>query len=90
MLIYLYALSKSGQFGGAPAGILYMPANRVKDNTPSKRRMNGLLSADMQLVNAMDKENKGEFIPKFSEKSPSDSFVKAEDFDKIFAFIESN
>ena len=37
----------------------------------------------------MDKENKGEFIPKFSEKSPSDSFVKAEDFDKIFAFIES-
>ena len=89
MLIYLYALSKSGQFGGAPAGILYMPANRVKDNTPSKRRMNGLLSADMQLVTAMDKENKGEFIPKFSEKSPSDSFVKAEDFDKIFAFIES-
>lgn len=89
MLIYLYALSKSGQFGGAPAGIFYMPANRVKDNTPSKRRMNGLLSADMQLVTAMDKENKGEFIPKFSEKSPSDSFVKAEDFDKIFAFIES-
>jgi ATP-dependent helicase/DNAse subunit B len=51
--------------------------------------MNGLIAADETLVTAMDKENKGEFIPKFSEKSPSDSFIKEEDFSKIFEFIET-
>lgn len=89
MLIYLYAVARSEQFGGKAAGIFYMPASRDKSNTKSARRMNGLIAADEELVTAMDKENKGEFIPKFSEKSPSDSFIKAEDFDKIFKFIES-
>ena len=51
--------------------------------------MNGLIAADEALITAMDKENKGEFIPKFSEKSPSDSFIKEEDFIKIFEFIEN-
>ena len=37
----------------------------------------------------MDKENNGDFIPKFSEKSPSDSFIAPKDFEKIFEFIES-
>lgn len=89
MLIYLYALVKDKQFGGMPAGIFYMPANRDKGDTKSARRMNGLIAADEELVTAMDKENKGEFIPKYSENSPSDSYIKTEDFDKIFAFIES-
>jgi len=89
MLIYLYAVAKSETFGGKSAGILYMPANRAKDSSSASRRMNGLLSADMELVRAMEKENQGEFIPKFSEKSPSDKYVKLEDFDKIFSFIES-
>lgn len=89
MLIYLYAVSKSEKFGGKSAGIFYMPANRDKTDTKSARRMNGLIAANEELVMAMDKENKGEFIPKFSEKSPSDSYIKEEDFDKIFAFIES-
>lgn len=51
--------------------------------------MNGLIAADEALVNAMDKENKGEFIPKFSADSPSGSYIKPEDFDKIFEFIEN-
>lgn len=88
MLIYLYALTKDEQFGGKSAGILYMPASRDKSDSKSSRRMNGLLAADEALVTAMDKENKGEFVPRFSEKTPSDSFVKPQDFDKIFAFIE--
>ena len=37
----------------------------------------------------MEKENQGEFIPKFSEKSPSDSFIQKDDFNKIFEFIEN-
>ena len=88
MLIYLYAVTKSEQFGGKSAGILYMPASRAKDGAPTKRRMNGLLSGEMSVVTAMDKENKGEFVPKFSESSPSDSYVSPQDFDKIFNFIE--
>lgn len=89
MLIYLYAVIKNENFGGTPAGIFYMPANRDKGDIKSARRMNGLIAADQTLVTAMDKENKGEFIPKYSEKSPSDSYIKSEDFDKIFNFIES-
>ncbi len=87
MLIYLYAVTKSEQYGGNPAGIFYMPANRAKDATPAKRRMNGLLVADDELVAAMDRENSGEFVPKLKSQT-SDSFVTAEDFDKIFNFIE--
>ncbi len=89
MLIYLYAVANSDKFGGTPAGILYMPANRDKSGEKSKRRMNGLLAADSELINAMDKENKGEFVPRFSEKSPSSSYIKPEDFEKVFDFIEA-
>ncbi|MBQ6718433.1 MAG: PD-(D/E)XK nuclease family protein [Clostridia bacterium] len=89
MLIYLYAVARSEQFGARSAGILYMPASRDKNDSKSARRMNGLIAADEALITAMDKENKGEFVPKFSEKSPSDSFIKEEDFIKIFEFIEN-
>lgn len=89
MLIYLYAVARSKQYGGRTAGIFYMPASRDKSGLKSARRMNGLITADEALVAAMDKENKGEFIPKFSPKSPSDSYIKEEDFDKIFDYIES-
>ncbi len=89
MLIYLYAVARSKEFGGKTAGIFYMPASREKTDTKSLRRMNGLIAADEKLVTAMDKENKGEFIPKFSAQSPSNSFIKEEDFSKIFDFIES-
>jgi len=88
MLIYLYAVARSEQFGGKTAGIFYMPASRDKTDTKSARRMNGLVAANTELVTAMDKENKGEFVPRFSEKSPSDSFINEEDFAKIFNFIE--
>ncbi|MDO4607854.1 MAG: PD-(D/E)XK nuclease family protein [Clostridia bacterium] len=89
MLIYLYAVAKSEQFGGEPAGILYMPASRDKSGEKSKRRMNGLLAADSELINAMDKENKGEFVPRLNEKAPSSSFINPEDFNKVFSFIET-
>ncbi len=89
MLIYLYAVSRSEQFGGKTAGIFYMPASRDKTDTKSARRMNGLVAANAALVTAMEKANAGEFVPKFSEKSPSDSFIKEEDFSKIFEFIEN-
>ena len=88
MLIYLYAISRSEQFGGKSAGILYMPASRDKDDKKSERRMNGLIAANQDLVTAMDKDNKGEFIPIFKEDAPSSSFIHEEDFDTIFKYIE--
>ena len=66
-----------------------MPSSRDKSGSKSARRMNGLIAADESVVLAMEKENQGEFIPKFSEKSPSDSFILQEDFEKIFKFIEN-
>ncbi len=89
MLIYLYAVTKSDKFGGKPAGILYMPASRDKDGSKTERRMNGLLTAESDVIIAMDKENSGEFVPRFSEKSPSDSFIEQSDFEQIFKFIDS-
>lgn len=88
MLIYLYAVSRSEQFGGRTAGVFYMPASRDKTDNKSARRMNGLITADKELVEAMEKDNKGEFVPRFSENSLSDSFIREDDFEKIFTFIE--
>ncbi len=88
MLLYLYTVVKSGNFGDTPAGILYMKAQRVKDGTVSERRMNGLLLADSDSVIAMDKENKGEFVPKYNEAKPSDSYLIKEDYESVFEFID--
>lgn len=85
MLLYLYAISGSENFGGEPAGIFYMTAKRIK-NDKSKRRMNGLMEGDLDLVNAMDKENKGEFVPILSARNTT-NFVSKGDFEKIFKFI---
>ncbi len=89
MLVYLYAVAKSKEFGGIPAGILYMITVRDKANKKDKRRMNGLLGADSELILAMEKDNNGEFVPKLDEKDPSSSFVNLQEFENIFKFIES-
>lgn len=88
MLVYMYAILKSNAFCEKPAAILYMSASRNKGDSKSTDKMNGLVVADESVVIAMDKENKGEFIPKFSPKKPSESFINTEDFNKIFEFIE--
>ena len=85
MLLYLYAVSQNEEFGGTPAGIFYMPAMRAKDSAPKKRRMSGLMAKDEELLYAMDKTKKGEFVPELSSRY-ADSFVESQDFDKIFDF----
>ena len=89
MLIYLYAITNSEKFGGRSAGILYMPASRDRTDNKAARRMNGLLAANTDLLAAMEKDNKGEFIPTYKQDKFSDSFIPEEDFDKIFRFIEN-
>ena len=87
MLIYLYAICKSEEFGGKPAGIFYMPSMRAKDSAPKKRRMSGIMLNDESLVRAMDKNNKGEFVPELSSRY-ADNFIEAQEFDKIFDFTD--
>lgn len=87
MLIYLYALCRSEKFGGKPAGIFYMPARRVRDDRASEARMSGIMQADISLVEAMEKENRGHFVPRLG-KTPSDSFIEGDDFDRIFSHID--
>ena len=93
MLIYLYALLKGrGLEFSSAAGILYQPSKR--DLSGNGMAMNGLLKADENLVMAMDKGGQGEFVPKLqfnkdgSLSKRNNSFVSADGFVEIFAYIE--
>lgn len=94
MLIYLYAAVRGGgREDERAAGILYMPSKR--DLNDSGMAMNGLIRSDKEIVEAMDREMQGEFVPKYTltkngELSKScTSFLGAEDFSEIFDYIET-
>lgn len=87
MLVYLYAVVKKGNLSenSKAAGILYMPA---KSNIVKKPlAMNGLISSEEEVRDAMEKENGGKFVPKYKENSSS--YVDEEMFELIFSKIES-
>lgn len=84
MLIYLYAVISSGKYPQIPAGILYLPASRKKKRTD--RKMNGLLSLDEEVLYALEKDQKGQFVP--SAKRAKDSYIEPEDFDDIFEYTK--
>lgn len=97
MLLYLYTLLKSEQYGKyAPAGILYMPAQRSK-NDDNSLTMNGLLCENEELVRQMDKENAGVFVPKLKytasgsldKNSSARTYIKEQDFNLVFKKIDS-
>ncbi len=91
MLIYLFAIwnTQSGKYQGSlPAGILYMPAGRVEGELPrdadaeqiaveSRKayRMNGLLLDNEAVLEAMERDLKGIFIPvkRLATEKKSDS-----------------
>ncbi|WMJ22625.1 PD-(D/E)XK nuclease family protein [Paludicola sp. MB14-C6] len=87
MLIYLFCIYQNGKGkyeNSLPAGILYMPAS---EQTPSLARdatevdtekaqlehyrMNGLLLQDEEVLNAMEEDYKGVFIPVSTKKDGS-------------------
>ena len=94
MLLYLYSVFKMNEFEGfEPAGIFYMPSTR--DKNQSGLAMNGLMPADEELVKAMEKENKGVYVPKYAvtasgelNKNYAASFIQKNDFKLIFEHIE--
>lgn len=92
MLIYLYAVTRgNGLDDSAAAGILYQPSSRDIKN--EGLAMNGLLTADIDLIKAMDKNASGEFVPKpyvlkDNSISKRGSFIESENFTDIFNYIE--
>lgn len=92
MLIYLYAVIRGRKIDDEKAAaILYMPAKRdIKDEGLA---MNGLIKADIDLNTAMERENKGEFVPKIFIKKDGTigkraSFIDENGFSEIFDYIE--
>ncbi|MBQ4131107.1 MAG: PD-(D/E)XK nuclease family protein [Clostridia bacterium] len=93
MLIYLYAITRGQNLpDSTAAGIFYMPAKRDLNN--DGMAMNGLMQSDLDLVTAMEKYNRGEFIPKLainkdgSVSKTASSFISDAEFSKIFDYIE--
>lgn len=96
MLLYLYTLLKSDKYGNyAPAGILYMTAQRSK-NEDNSLTMNGLLCENEELVRQMERENAGQFVPKLKytasgaldKNSSARTYIKEEDFNLVFKKID--
>lgn len=94
MLIYLYAIIRGqGIDDEKAAAILYMPAKRdINDNGLA---MNGLIKGDLDIHKAMEKDNKGEFVPSIAVTKSGDiskaltSFIDSDGFTQIFDHIES-
>lgn len=93
MLIYLYAVIRGQNLDDEKAaGIFYMPSKRDLNN--EGMAMNGLIQGDKELVKAMEKENRGEFVPQLpinkdgSISKTATSFITTNEFSLIFEHIE--
>lgn len=93
MLIYLYAVIRGQKLSDQnAAGIFYMPSKRDLNN--EGMAMNGLIQADIELLKAMEEENKGEYVPALSLNKDGSiaktatSFISHEEFGLIFDHIE--
>ncbi len=92
MLLYLYCVigSSNEKFAGSkPAGILYLPARRSLQGE-NKLCMSGVILSDNDIAVAMERDNNGEYIPKYSDATEDkDNFLTEEEFYKIFAHLET-
>lgn len=102
MLIYLAALIQNGRF--CPAGILYMPAVRpvisaakgqsieaLTATVEKKLRMNGLLLDDSRVIQGMEEQAEGKYIPvalKDGKPAKTESIVNAPQLDGVMEYIK--
>ena len=89
MILYLYAVCKTETFGGKPAGVFYLPIKKFKSGETGNPRMNGISLNDTAVLNAMEKGNGGEYVPKMTKTGENGQFVEEEDFTTIFNYVES-
>lgn len=103
MLIYLAALIQNGRFH--PAGILYMPAVRpiipaaratsqqVLEKEAEKRlRMSGLILEDSRVIQGMDGEAQGKYIPvalKDGEPSKPEFVLSESQMNEVIGYIRN-
>ena len=106
MLLYLVSIvrSKEGFYKDSiPAGVLYFPANIKpvpgereeseeirKKNMYSLSKMNGMLVGDEVVIEKMDKEKQGLFLPaKFDSKgSVKGNFISLNQFKKLSEYMD--
>ena len=106
MLLYLVSIvrSKEGFYkDSVPAGVLYFPANIKpvpgereeseeirKKNMYSLSKMNGMLVGDEVVIEKMDKEKQGLFLPaKFDSKgSVKGNFISLNQFKKLSEYMD--
>jgi len=93
MLLYLYCVIRGQKLPDEKAaGIFYKPSKR--DINEKGLAMKGLVPADETLIRAMEREGKGEYIPKLTltktgaVSKQSDAFIDSECFAEIFDYIE--
>lgn len=92
MLIYLYSVikSKGSPLGElTPAGVLYMPSKRQKDETTLA--MNGIILDDDGVIEAMEKLNEGKYIPEHQmgkEGVKGNTYITEDTFEYVFSYIE--
>ena len=103
MLLYLAALMQSGRF--CPAGILYMPAMRpvlsaargdsaqaLQTAAEKRLRMNGLLVDDSRVIEGMEEQAAGKYIPvalKDGVPAKTESVVSEAQLNGILNYIKT-
>ena len=107
MLIYMLTICKNGKSkykGMVPAGILYMPCKKplisvdrniseikLKSEINKKLRMNGLVLDNPEVIQGMEKDAKGIFIPvplKDGELKKTDSVASIAQIGSIMNYLE--
>ncbi len=109
MLIYLFTIEKNGKgkYGDIiPSGVLYMPAkngtadldrhegaDKIEDKILKSNKMQGIIVDDMDIINGMEHDLNGYFIPVSLTKSgvftASSKLIKAEDLAMLNRKIDS-
>ncbi len=108
MLIYLAAICENGgeRYGTvAPAGVLYMPANRpvisasrgvsadkLEEEAAKKLRMDGLVLDDAEVISAMERGANGKYIPvalKDGAPAKRDHVVSEQELNGVMKHIKS-
>ena len=101
MILYLYAAVRGGKgrfSGDVPAGVLYVPSERVRADEEKTGeltdRFSGLVLNDIEMLGALEKSRSGRFIPVRYKKDMSftanslQNMAVRDEFDLLFGNAE--